>query len=425
MKAELANYKVTPKVFQADVSTTVTIRPRGNHARFDDTKSYLVRFIPMEQSVEPLNDEAYQSVNVTPKDGILTFTHSFSGEQMHLIRVIGESNTIEFTVFSLLPDLYARRPYKGDLHVHSYYSDGREDPGVVVANYRKKGYDFMAITDHNEWFPSKEAIDRYKDIPTDIKLFYGEEIHVHGRYIHAVNFGGTHSVNDYYYANEQTCTDEVNELAKALTVPEGVNLLDYAKRVWIANKIRESGGLAIFVHPHWMNNAYNVPDKTSEYIFEQGIYDAFEVLGGQTVFENNMQIAMYNEQRARGRVIPIVGSSDSHGTEPAHWFELVYTIAFSEGDDLENFKDAIKGLYSVAVENYPTEEKRVQGTYRMVKYGMFLINEYFPLYEELCYEQGRAMKDCVTGYGEINGSVEVLKAIKGRTDRFADEFFGR
>ncbi len=438
MKRELANFKVTPTVVASEVMTEIHIAPRGDHAKFDDTKTYTVRFVPMEESIEPRTDDQLPFVEVKPQDGCLVFSHNFPGEQMHLLRVMVEGKTLyNFRIYSLLPDLYKKRPYKGDLHVHSYHSDGREEPGVVVANYRKKGYDFLAITDHGQWQPSKEAIEKYKDIPTDVQLFYGEEIHVQGGYIHAINFGGHISVNEYFHANQEQCLEEAEALSKTFDkLPDGVDALDYARRCWIAEQIHRGGGLAVFVHPHWMNNAFNVPDKMTEYIFETGVYDAFELLGGQSVFENNMQTLLYYEQRAKGNTIPVVASSDSHGTEPARWFDYVYTIVFAEDLELETLKNSIKEQYSVAVENYPSvkdiygvvleqfpnQEKRVHGSYRMAKYGLFLVNEYFPLYEELCFEQGRLMKEAVTGDGE---AIALLQMIKGRTDRFAKEFFGR
>lgn len=423
MKRELADYKVTPKVVLANIPTTITIAPRGYHAKFDDTKEYTIKFITMEHSIEPTPQEGYEGVTLTPKNGILSFTHSFPDEQMHTLRVMLEDTfVIDFTIFSLFEDLYSKRPYKGDLHTHSCQSDGHEEPAVVVANYRKAGFDFMAVTDHHKWQPSKEAIDAYADIPTDMGLFYGEEVHVFHFYIHAINFGGSFSVNDYYYANKEKCDAEVAEFAVKHPTPKGIDPLDYARRYWIAQKIRESGGLAIFVHPHWQETAFHVPDIMSDYLFEQGTYDAFELLGGQSIFENNMQTAFYQEQRAKGRVIPIVGSSDSHGTEPPVYFKKTYTLLFAEELTLDSIKKAIMELYSVAVECYDDSEKRVYGAYRMAKYAMFLEREYFPMYEELCFEQGRSMKDAVLGDQTAR---TVLDAVQGRTDQFADEFFGR
>ena len=47
----------------------------------------------------------------------------------------------------------AARPrwYKGMLHAHTYWSDGRCLPDVAVAAYRDAGYDFITLSDHNRF----------------------------------------------------------------------------------------------------------------------------------------------------------------------------------------------------------------------------------------------------------------------------------
>jgi hypothetical protein len=41
------------------------------------------------------------------------------------------------------------RFYKGNLHTHSYWSDGNTYPEAVAKWYRDNGYQFLAVTDHN------------------------------------------------------------------------------------------------------------------------------------------------------------------------------------------------------------------------------------------------------------------------------------
>ncbi len=48
-------------------------------------------------------------------------------------------------MYSLKEDLYCRRPLKGDLHLHTVFSDGNENPEVVVSNMRRFGNDFCAL----------------------------------------------------------------------------------------------------------------------------------------------------------------------------------------------------------------------------------------------------------------------------------------
>ena len=41
------------------------------------------------------------------------------------------------------------RWFKGNLHTHTYWSDGDEYPEMVLDWYKTHGYDFIALSDHN------------------------------------------------------------------------------------------------------------------------------------------------------------------------------------------------------------------------------------------------------------------------------------
>lgn len=43
------------------------------------------------------------------------------------------------------------RWYRGNLHMHTYWSDGRAFPEQAVDAYKKLGYDFIALTEHNRF----------------------------------------------------------------------------------------------------------------------------------------------------------------------------------------------------------------------------------------------------------------------------------
>jgi hypothetical protein len=45
--------------------------------------------------------------------------------------------------------LYAAEWYKGQLHCHSFWSDGNTLPELVIDWYRSDGFQFMSLTDHN------------------------------------------------------------------------------------------------------------------------------------------------------------------------------------------------------------------------------------------------------------------------------------
>lgn len=429
MEERIADYSVFPSVVKSGVTTEISIIPRGDHASFDDAAVYMIKFVPMEccNVAYELSRFAgdFETTDVRSHNGAITFTYCFTEEQEWSVIILEKGNPEKrklFHIYSVLPDLYGKRAYKGDLHVHSNRSDGNEAPAIVAANYRKSGFDFMAITDHHRWRPSKEAIDQYKNADIDLKLFLGEEVHVPGNYIHVVNFGGNFSLNELYENNREKIDAEVAEYAKSITVPDGINALEYSYRKWIADHIRKGGGLSILVHPFWIYcDEYNIQTKMTEYLFETNCFDAFELLGGQSTRENNMQTALYSEQRAKGRVIPVVGSSDSHGTEPPVWFNTVKTILISEDLEFEHIYRNIKELRSVAVESAGGEYYRVDGPFRIVKYAMFLLKNYFPRHDELCYEEGVLMKEYVCGNEDAGRQ---LARLSGRTKKFSDEFFG-
>ncbi len=50
-----------------------------------------------------------------------------------------------------------KRWYKGMLHCHSYWSDGRGFPEQAVSAYKQLGYDFMSLTDHNRLSMRQDA----------------------------------------------------------------------------------------------------------------------------------------------------------------------------------------------------------------------------------------------------------------------------
>jgi PHP domain-containing protein len=66
---------------------------------------------------------------------------------------------------------------KGNLHAHTTFSDGRRPVAEVVERYRELGYDFLAITDHDDriaddyWFNIPSGDDRIL-VMTGIEVNY-------------------------------------------------------------------------------------------------------------------------------------------------------------------------------------------------------------------------------------------------------------
>ena len=422
--------RVSPTIVPTGKESKITIEPMGVSKRFDDATEYTVTFIPMEiYDIDRCHGEdEWDSIRVNPQNGKICVSYCFEHEQEWVIHVISDAERergpkarpVIVHIYSLEPDLYERNPYVGDLHVHSARSDGKEDPAVVAANYRKNGFDFFALTDHHKWAPSEEVIKTYADLPLGFKMFHGEEVHApKATYrLHVVNFGSQTSVNELYLNNVEEIDAQVEEEAKHLNTPKGVNALEYAWRKWVYDEIKKSGGLCIVAHPNWVYKyTYNMSSAMLDYVFETGLYDAFELLGGVDSQGANLQTAFYQEQRAQGRRIPIVASSDSHSTDPAasHHFGARKTIVFAKDCELESVRDAILDMYSVAVEIQDVEHiEHVYGSYRLVKYARFLLERYFPTHDELCVEEGILMREYALGDADAG---DRLKEMADRTQR--------
>lgn len=457
----LYDYDIYPKVVRANIETCITIRPLGGRCPFMPGKEYpiLIKAVTNGNPGDYPSSGSYTQKTATcGVDGCLRITHTFTSEQEYFLDVTytdtkGENGKERFCVYSVNKDLWGLYPYIGDLHMHTTRSDGRQCPAVVCANYRRHGYDFMVISDHGRYYPSLEAIRTYKDLPIDLSIVCGEEVHmppVKGQTIspHIVNFGGEYSVNSLVHRDDAESIREedenrslngicppimsqseydnlIMELAANITVPEGVDPIVAAGIKWVFDEIRRGHGLAIYAHPTWISDTFHVPDTLHEYIVKNKLFDAFEVLGGENYFEQNgFQTVQYYEDRAHGYRYPIVGSTDSHSSYPTNRNAYICsTIVFAENKERTTLINAVKDFRSVAVDTI-SAEFRLVGEMRLVRYGCFLLKNYFPIHDELCFEEGRLMKQYVTGSNEERAeAAQLLTNLSGRTEKLLKKYF--
>jgi len=404
MRPESYYFDVTPRVVAADVATEITIVSKYHDDLLRDGQEYDIAYYPAEEIALKSGWQPHAMITATARNGELRFTHFFEGEQEHVL-VLNQMSAdrkrpVEFRLYSVMPDLYALRPYKGDLHIHSRRSDGWEPPAYVAAAARRLGMDFMAVTDHLKYEPSLEAIAAFAELPIDLRIYPGEEIHPPDNPVHMINFGGRFSINELF--EDESYLAGLDQTRQCLPpAPPGVNPNQYASCVWCFNKIREAGGLGIFCHPYWMTSyRYSPAGALTTHLFETQPFDAFELIGGFFPWEaesNTLQVARYNEERAQGRKIPIVASSDTHGCERGELFGWFYTIAFARSPELPDLIDSVKNLRSVAVEAMAGEMTRPYGPFRMVKYALFLVREYFPEHDRICRWEGELMLEHLAG----------------------------
>jgi hypothetical protein len=429
MRLENLYYDVFPRVVRAGGEATITIRPLFDHRRFADDSVYQITVLPLEgnayQTTWRINPK---DISLSPSGRCLQVRSLFESEQEYalLVKTANGDNVTqiaEFRLYALADDLFDRRPCKGDIHTHSFYSDGKETPAYIAGASRRIGLDFMAVTDHHQYAPSLEAIRAFADVEADLKIYPGEEVHAPGNPVHIVNFGGRFSLNEQF--DGEAYRDEVKAIEAALTdLPPEMERYPYAACLWCFDKIREAGGLGVFCHPYWLfGHRYNTPGALTRLLFERQPFDALELISGYHRFEiesNTLQVACYHEERARGKQIPIVGVSDAHGCEQGELFGWYYTVVFAPALDLPNLICSVKDLYSVAIEALPGETVRAYGPLRLVKYAQFLLREIFPQHDELCAEEGRLMLAYLAG---DQRAAESLGRLKGRAAALYDHLW--
>ena len=147
---------------------------------------------------------------------------------------------------------------------------------------------------------------------------------------------------------------------------------------------------------------------------------AFELLGGETYLEQNeYQVFKYEQARARGLDFPVVGSSDGHSTINNPGWNVGATMVFAPENERKSLIESIKDKYTVCIDNI-SREPRLAGDFRFVQFGRFLLEYYFPLHDELCFEEGRLMKDYRCGDEK---AAELLNILHGRVEALQKKYF--
>ncbi len=439
-------YSLFPKVALINTACDFEIKGNGIDKELVAGKEYCVRAIGQEEnnSSELLTYSTWQKYGgvtaVADADGVLRFTLTLSREQIYTLRLAEKDSEGEwsilhnFRVFCAKPDLYERIPVRGNTHCHTSHSvDGHEDPFIAASLYRKAGFDYLAITDHHLTDGSLFAIAENERLPSDMWLLAGEEVHVPDAYIHAVNVGALfdgEGLDKYYHSHKEECEKQIKAIAGDLakTLPENVLPMDFAYRKWIADMIHSAGGIAILAHPFWEWEAHNTRDDMFRFLAKEGLYDAAEILHGQEkgCQDANMQTAFWNDMRAEGIDIAPVGVDDAH-RRYFNWdyecgFNEVYTVAFVREKTLSGLKEAFAGRYSAAVESYEDAPEHVVGTYRLTKFTLFLLENYFPFHDELCFIEGHFLKEAYLG---DENALRMLSLLKGQTAEYYGKFFGK
>ena len=431
----LYQYDVFPKIIIKNKKTKITVKPKLK-LPFDDGKKYVVQVLGMMQ-------RDYREYLLCPENGSIVFEHKFEYEQEYSVKIYASDvvpdNHKKYSyvyLYCVEEDLYKLRPFKGDFHLHSQRSDGRESPAGVCAAARKAGLDFWALTDHFRYLPSIEAIDAYKDVKLGAKIFPGEEIHFHGLG-HIIAFGGDYGLGEKYSSDEyrqeyekeltQTRAKTKGDFSK---LPGCLSEDDYVKWMHAVDMVKKTNAITVMVHPFWVEgeNKYHYSDEIADFFMQERYFDAFELLNGDYGDSNSLQIALWQEQRGKGNYVPLVSGTDAHTVIGDGFFARFFTVVFAPDMELESIKQAIGDEKTVVISTLIESEYRykggsplVYGHFRFAAFSLYLMRQIFPLHDELCFEEGRLMAQYISGEDDAGTR---LNAISCGTKKLYDKLWG-
>ena len=311
------------------------------------------------------------------EDGALTITVRLPQEDCYYCNLyLGDTHLEKLEIYALDEDLYSRTPYKGDNHLHTYMSDGRESPMYMAATACLNGYDYCVITDHWHYEPSLIAKRFFESTGVDFLVIPGEEVHSPDNPAHIINLGGTASVNAWWKDDDTEYREAVAKEMESITDPmTDADRYTAAACQVVYDKIHEMDGVAVMCHPNWIvGHGFNQTEDVTEYLFDHKRFDVLELIAGGA-FEDGtqMQISYYQEQEK----MPILGNSDSHSAFGSRMIMGNFTIVFAEEMTVEAIKKAIREGMTIA-----GNANKLYGDYRLVKFGYFLLRNFYEGHKE-------------------------------------------
>ncbi|MBR4865978.1 MAG: hypothetical protein IKU11_04785 [Clostridia bacterium] len=416
------NFRIKHLIFPVRKVVKLVIEPIFP-LRVDPKECYSIRFLPFSGLrkyglrnsgyIPTAADEAFfaEEHPLSPEGDFLTLSVTFPQEDCYICRLyVGDTQVETHEIYALEEDLFAKNPYKGDNHLHTRFSDGKDSPMYMAAAACRFGYDYCVITDHYRYAPSLMARDFFAPTGIDFLVVPGEEVHSPDNPVHIINWGGRESVNAWFQQNEAEYRAAVEAELSAITEPmTDADRYAAAACQVIFDRIRQAGGLSILCHPHWIvTHGFNEHEDITDYLADHKRFDVLELIaGGAYEVGTQIQLSYYKARPA----MPIVGSSDSHGCfgdalEPGN-----FTIAFADSLEVEAIKSAIGSGLAIA-----GNDNKFYGDYRLVKYAYFLQRNYYPEHKKKRNALGAWMVRMASSNGETDTPDDKRKAIRPSED---------
>ena len=324
------------------------------------------------------------------------------------------------------------RPLKGDLHMHSTYSDGKTTPFALALASLGAGMDFISITDHDSYEGSLNAIQKVKQNNIDLLVLAGEEVSVGGKKDMSVSQGNGHilSINANKSIEEQRKDTKkyekelqaIVEVLKKEKIDKNIDLAHYAKNIWVINKIKEAKGISILAHPNWVyrDGKYHLHQAFYKEMLKSSHLDGVEVFGEEKIKEhNNMTHLTALQTKNRHKYLAPFANSDAHDSD--HEIGDRFTIVFVKEKSASSIIEAMKEGLTCAVFKREHYEHQFIGKDELAQYVYFLIKEYYPKHTSLKSRLAKLYIDQL-----INGESfdKKINKVKKRLEEYTNDFYG-
>lgn len=415
--------KITPQVVAKDLNVTYTLGI-GNNNNLKNIES-----LEVFSKTDYFHNE---KVNYTIDNNLVKFdfTMPHLGEFVLKVNFTYKESKFVF-LYCVSKSLIKLRPFKGDMHMHSYYSDGKRTPFAMSLASLEAGMDFMSITDHDNYKGSIEAIAKIEEHDIDLLVFPGEEVSVgRGDIMQAQGNGHILSINantsiENQRLNTEEHTEELKAIAKTLKnkdLYEGLDPLHYAKNIWAIKKIHDAGGIAILCHPHWIykDHKYHLHQPIFKQMIKDSQIDGIEVLGDIDKLEecNNLTYLTFLQNKNAHKNLSPIANSDAHDSD--HDLGLRFSIIFAHEKTKESIAQAIITNKSVAVLKRDETEHQLIGAEKLSDYVFFLLKEYYPRHQKLKYRISRLHLDSLINNFDFS---KQIKATRKKFELYNQSFF--
>ena len=174
---------------------------------------------------------------------------------------------------AIVPDIPGYVILKGDMHLHTVFSDGNVWPASRVEEALSEGLDFIAITDHVEVGLTKKIRDGFFNCDRNKSFEIAAET-AKNRGLIVIHGGEITRGMPPGHFNATFVHD-----CEALSTASSSGKNNFEAMMDALREARRQGGFLVFNHPHWNRQA---PNETVWYpehsdIFAAGLMDGIEI----------------------------------------------------------------------------------------------------------------------------------------------------